>query len=92
MPLKDKLIEKLNKPETKAFILHYSWIISLMMLVPEYLITHLRQINGLINRFICLKNYSWVLMLAFFPNIECENLFFLGTDPLHKIFIYTPSY
>ena len=27
-------------------------------------------------------------MLAFFPNVGCENLFFPGIDPLHKIFIY----
>jgi len=36
MPLTDKLIEKLNKPETKAYILRYFWIISLMMLVLGY--------------------------------------------------------
>ena len=31
-------------------------------------------------------------MLAFFSNVQSENLFFLGTDPRHKIFISTPSY
>ncbi len=31
-------------------------------------------------------------MLAFFPNVGCENLFFPGIDPLHKIFIYIPIY
>jgi hypothetical protein len=38
MPLKDKLIEKLKEPETKGFILHFFWIISLMMLVLGYII------------------------------------------------------
>jgi len=38
MSLTDKFVEKLNKPETKAFILRYFWIISLMMLVLGYII------------------------------------------------------
>jgi hypothetical protein len=31
-------------------------------------------------------------MLALFPNVESEIFIFLGTDPLHKIVIYIPSY
>jgi len=38
MSLTDKLIKKLDTPETKAYILRYFWIISLMMLVLGYLL------------------------------------------------------
>jgi len=36
MSLTDKLIEKFSEPETKASIIHYFWIISLMMLLLGY--------------------------------------------------------
>jgi len=53
-------------------------------------IFHLRQIRGLINHFICLKNYSWVLMIAFFPNVDGENLFFSrNRSSAQNIYIYS---